>query len=114
MDKEAVWSSLDNDLQRLGLTQRGHLICLKAFVMPSTDKSKQTLTQSIKNAGATRVSRHSKKNRTVYLGWTHYDKKKSKYLSVRGSSSGICKHKFTSDTDKTQIFKKATSIFFKN
>ena len=35
MDKEAVWSVSENELHKLGLTERGHIICLRKFCMPS-------------------------------------------------------------------------------
>ena len=59
MDKEAVWSASENELHKLGLTERGHIICLKKFCMPSaatTDTDiKKELAAAVKQASKHRV-----------------------------------------------------------
>ena len=59
MDKEAVLSTSENELHKLGLTERGHIICLKHFCMPSaatTDTDiKKELAAAVKQASKDRV-----------------------------------------------------------
>ena len=64
MDKEAVWSA--SELHKLGLTEKGHIICLKNFCMPSaatTDTDiKKELAAAVKQASKHRVVAKKKKN----------------------------------------------------
>ena len=59
MDKEAVWSASENELHRLGLTERGHIICLKKICMPSAPTAdtdiKKELAAAVKQASKHRV-----------------------------------------------------------
>ena len=107
MDKEAVWSASENELHKLGLTERGHIICLKNFCMPSaatTDADiKKELAAAVKQASKHRVVAKKKKlsatssnikettrleKKTVSLGWMNYDKKKNDFVAVRESTGG--------------------------
>ena len=74
MDKEAVRNSSEEDLKSLGLTERGHLICLKCFSLEcennkSHDSSlpieieKKELAISIKKCGIDRLSTSPKVSR---------------------------------------------------
>ena len=105
MDKEAVWSASENELHKLGLTERDHIICLKNFCMPSaatTDADiKKELAAAVKQASKHRVVAKKKKlsatssnikettrleKKTVSLGWMNYDKKKNDFVAVREST----------------------------
>ena len=59
MDKEAVWPASENELHKLALTERGHIICQKNFCMPSpatTDTDiKKELAAAVKQASKDRV-----------------------------------------------------------
>ena len=65
MDKEAVWSVSENELHKLGLTERGYIICLRKFCMPSaatTDTDiKKELAAAVKQASKHRVVAKKKK-----------------------------------------------------
>jgi len=103
MDKQTVCYSSDADLQKMGLSERGHIVCLKTFCMiqdPNRNEEdqeersvrKQELASFVKQSSKERVSSKSggatKKaalNRlqmkSVQLGWMHYDdSKKSMFL----------------------------------
>ena len=80
MDGEAVWNATDDDFDRLGLSVKGHIICLKAFCMPREQQveKKELLASSIKSTGAERVSPAAKRrksshgNRKIFLGWMNF------------------------------------------
>ena len=68
MDKEAENVS-ENELHKLGLTERGHIICLRKFCMPSaatTDTDiKKELAAAVKQASKDKVVAKKKKKEIV-------------------------------------------------
>ena len=50
MDKEAVLKCEDEDLRSLGLKEKGHMICLRAFCTPQEElqNAKKTLASYVK------------------------------------------------------------------
>ena len=51
MDEEAVWAAEEKQLESLGLVERGHIICLKSFCVPSDLKdTKAELANTVKQA----------------------------------------------------------------
>ena len=74
MDKEAVWSVSENELHKLGLTERGHIICLRKFCMPSA----ATTDTDIKKELAAAVKQEQVRIRSL--------QKKKKKLSATSSN----------------------------
>ena len=90
MDKEAVLKCEDEDLRSLGLKEKGHMICLRAFCTPQEElqNAKKTLASYVKEAGKQRVLKTTRDEKSVTLCWKHFDVKRSKYISVRTSRGG--------------------------
>ena len=109
MDKEAVWSASENELHKLGLTERGHIICLRKFCMPSaatTDTDiKKELAAAVKQASKDKVVAKKKRKKLsatssnikettrlekkiVSLGWMNYGKEKNDFVANRESTGG--------------------------
>ena len=58
MDSTAVWMASKQHLKDLGLSERGHIICLKNFCLPLNEKNgdrKKSLVDAITQAGKDRV-----------------------------------------------------------
>lgn len=80
MDSTAVWMASKQQLKDLGLSERGHIICLKNFCVPLNEKSgdgKKGLVAAMTQEGKDRVKKSIYK-KTVTLGWMHYDRKDEK------------------------------------
>ena len=80
MDSTAVWMTSKQQLKDLGLSERGHIICLKNFCLPLNEKSgdgKKGLVAAMTQEGKDRVKKSIYK-KTVMLGWMHYDRKDEK------------------------------------
>ena len=110
MDKEAVWSVSENELHKLGLTERGHIICLRKFCMPSaattdTDikkelaaavKQEQVRIRSLQKKKKKKLSALSSnikettrlEKKIVSLGWMNYGKEKNDFVANRESTGG--------------------------
>ena len=109
MDKETVRSTLENELDKLRLTERGHIKCLKNFCMPSaatTDTDiKKELVAAVKQARLGWLKKKKKKKsatlssikertrlekKTASLGWINYDKKKNDFdfVTIHESTGG--------------------------
>ena len=90
MDNEAVLKCEDKDLRRLGLKEKGQMICLRAFCTPQEESqnAKKTLVLYVKEAGKQRVLKTIRDEKYVTLCWKHFDAKRSHYISVRTSRSG--------------------------
>ena len=87
MDKEAVLKRDDEDFRSLGMKEKGHMICMRAFCTPQEElqNAKKTLASYVKEAGKQRVSKTARDEKSVTLCWKHFDVKKSQYISVRTS-----------------------------
>ena len=77
----------------LGLSEKGHLISLKAFCVSKQFDSKVELVNYIKDAGQERVKgkekRKGQKNtRKINFGLMKFNEKSGKYISVRLSKGG--------------------------
>ena len=115
MDEEAVWAAEEKQLESLGLVERGHIICLKSFCVPSDLKdTKAELANTVKQAKIQPSTlKKLRKNKMVLLGWQHFNNDKSKYCSVRqASGGGVRKVFFPSNALKTDILEKAKFLFF--
>ena len=120
MDETAVWSATENDLEKLGLIEKGHIICLKSFCYQSDDTkdNKVELAKLIKGAGQERTAKGTdhlkgRKIKTVHLGWLNYDDKKQKYSAVRlANGGGIRKAVFRNDAKREDILTKLKNLFF--
>ena len=127
MDAEAVWHASEADLHDLGLTEKGPLISLKAACVCAksndgrTEKSKEILVESLKKAGSDRTVQKTsswkrKRNwseKTVLLGWMHFDIFKQKYISVRKARGGGIRHEsFNNNASANEIIQKMKSYFF--
>ena len=93
MDQDAVWNCSEEELQKLGLHEKGHTVSLKSFCMPDNSTKKEELVQYIKGNGRERIN-HIKKRKgnggmkTIMLGWMDYKKEKGRFISVRDSRGG--------------------------
>ena len=67
MDKEAVWTASGNELHKLGLTERGHIKCLKNFCVPSAATAdtdiKKELAAAVKQGSKDRVAAKKEKRK---------------------------------------------------
>ena len=111
----------------LGLIEKGPLISLKGACACTksndrrTPKSKEILVESIKKAGSDRTVQKTsswkrKQNcseKTVFLGWMHFDIFKRKYISVREARGGGIRHEsFNNSASVNEIMQKMKSYFF--
>ena len=109
------------------MAEKGSLISLKAACVCAksndgrTEKSKEILVESIKKAGSDRtvqktISWKRKRNcseKTVLLGWMHFDIFKRKYISVRQARGGGIQHEsFNNNVSANEITQKMKSYFF--
>ena len=90
MDKEVVLKCEDEDLHSLGLKEKGHMICLRAFCTPQDElqNAKKTLASYVKQAGKQRVLKTTRDEKSVTSCWEHFDVKRSQFISVRTSRGG--------------------------
>ena len=122
MDMEAVAKASEDDLHGMGLTEKGHIICAKVFCKENSsigsDERKRLLANIIKQTGSERVSAHAKKFRklgckTIYLGWTNFDKKQNKFVGMRlNKGGGNRQETFMCNTTLQAILKAMEKIFF--
>ena len=57
IDKEAVWSASQDKLHKLGLTDRGQIICLKILCLPSAATADTDIKKEL-GAAVKQVSKH--------------------------------------------------------
>ena len=69
MHKEAVLKCDDEDLSSLGLKEKGHMKCLRAFCTPQEESqdAKKTLASYVKGAGKQRVLKRTRDEKSVTL-----------------------------------------------
>lgn len=77
MDTDAVYSATEYDLNELGLTERGDMICLKSFAMPNLDPKKSEITSHISNPTKETIANRKKvkrarQDRKVLLEWMYF------------------------------------------
>lgn len=123
MDVNAVHHATREDLHQLGLEEKGHILCLKAFALKSysnydissSDNLKESLASSIKNASIDRtVAKKQKflKPKVVQVGWKHSSHKKT-YVQVRKASGGGVREMSFSLNDTLQnVLKESLNLFF--
>ena len=72
MDVKAILASSRQDLMQLGLIEKGHIICLKAFAMRSgvDGAKKETLAEAIKKSTYERTKK-VKRTKMIQVGWKH-------------------------------------------
>ena len=80
MDTQAVWSASEEDLNLLGLKERGDIICVKWFCMPS--KPENDLADSIKEAG-----KDIKKKKLKQVHLLHLQSHNAKQFSSGGCTT---------------------------
>ena len=64
MDSNAIWASTEDDIKSLGLTERGHIICLKGYCLQENQQNAELenqLSDSIKTSSQERVSNTKKR-----------------------------------------------------
>ena len=101
MDKEAIWSSSENELHELRLTGRGHIICLKnkkkdtgikkelAAAVKQANKEKVRCKKKKLSATSSNINKTAKlEKKTASLGWMNYDKKKNDFVTAYKSTGG--------------------------
>ena len=102
MDSDAIWASSEDDLKSLGLTERGHIICLKGFCLKENEPTQQlqeVLADNIRQSGKERVTsnkRRRKGSRLVFMGWKHYTD--GSFRSIRTSKGGGTREKLLDES----------------
>lgn len=117
MDEEAVRSSSKEDLEDLGLKERGHIICLKSFVITSNAENKRFLAQTIKGTSFERQVKRKKVTRLqvkqVSIGWKHCEHASETFTQIRAQSGGGVRDlKVTNATTLADLKKEAIELFF--
>ena len=114
MDKSAVWSASEQDLVKLGLTERGDIICLKSYCLPSnTEKQKDELLTVVWNTGKYRVNKKSRQSKVISIGWMHFNCMKERYVRVNeNKGGGVWRFTFSSNASGEHILLKAKGNFF--
>ena len=81
------------DLQKSGLVELGHRICLRTYynkeIQGEVKDEKETLISVIQKNSFNRCNESKRKKRDfkmVYLGWLYFDVKRNKYVSVRATT----------------------------
>ena len=62
MDSTAVWMASEQKLKVLGLSERGHIICLKNFYIPVNEKlriGRKSLASAVTQGGTGKVNKKS-------------------------------------------------------
>ena len=115
MDKEAVLKCEDEDLRSLGLKEKGHMICLRAFCTPQEESqnAKKTLASYVKEAGKQRVLKTTRDEKSVTLCCKYFDVKRLHYISVR-TSKGEGNRQLTlhNEANYNDIATVMTDLFF--
>ena len=116
MDISTVWSASEQDLIRLGLSERGDMICVKSFCAPANlEEQKAAFVDKISNVGRERIGKRSRSSKSVSVGWMHNDSVKKKYVLVtEAKGGGVGKGIYLNETSEEEIFSKAKEIFFCN
>lgn len=120
MDALAVYEATQEDLHHLGLTEKGHILCLKYFAMKNCqsnvkdDEKKETLANSIKQCSNERTTKRVKRHQTksVQIGWKHASSG-SMFVQVRKQSGGGVRESTFSNSDTLlKIKNEAINLFF--
>ena len=116
MDISTVWSASEQDLIRLGLSERGDMIFVKSFCAPANlEEQKAGLVDKIFNVGRERIAKRSGRSESVSVGWMHYDSVKKKYVHVtEAKGGGVRQYIFQNETSRKKILSKAKEIIFGN
>ena len=89
MDKSAVWSASKQDLVKLGLTERGDIICIKSYCVPSNlEEQEDELLTVISNTGKERVNRKSRQSKAVSISWMYFNCMKERCVRVNENEEG--------------------------
>ena len=93
MDSSAILMASEEQLREMGIQERGHLICLKNFSIPSSHKDtykvrKEILIESVTKVGRDRIKKKSMHKKLVSLGWMHFDQSKQSFRAVRSAKGG--------------------------
>ena len=114
MDKLTVWSASEQDLVKLGLTERGDIICIKSYCVPSNmEEQKDELLTVISNTGKERVNKKSRQSKAASIGWMHFNSMKQRYICVNeNKGGGVRRFTFSSNASGEHILSKAKEIFF--
>lgn len=79
----AVCSASEQQLIRLGLSERGDMICVKSFCTPANlEEPKTALVDKSPGVGTERIAERSFCSKSVSAGWVHYDSVKKKCICV--------------------------------
>ena len=118
MDSDAVWASSEDDLKSLGLTERGHIICLKGFCLKENEPQQlqEELAANIRQSGKERVTnnkRRRKGSRLVFMGWKHFTD--GSFRSIRTSKGGGTREKlFDESTTIAELLDIMLGLFYPN
>ena len=113
MDRSAVSSASEQDLVRLGLSERGDMICVKSFCAPANlEKQKAALVDKISSVRREGIAKRSRRSKSVSTGWMHYGSVKKKYVHVtEAKGGGVRQCIFQNETPEEEILFKAKDIF---
>ena len=114
MDRSAVSSASEQDLVRLGLSERGDMICVKSFCAPANlEKQKAGLVDKISSVRREGIAKRSRRSKSVSTGWMHYGSVKKKYVHVtEAKGGGVRQCIFQNEAPEEEILFKAKDIFW--
>ena len=89
------------------------MICVKSFCVPANlEKQKAPLVDKIFNVGRERIAKRSRRSKSVFVGWMHYDSVKKNYVLVTEvKGGGVRQCIFQNETSEEEILLKAKEIF---
>ena len=99
---------------KLGLTERGDIICIKSYCAPSNmEEQKVELLTVISNTGKEKVNKKSRQSKVVSIGLMHFNCMKERYVCVNGNKGGgVRRFTFSSNASGEHILSKAKETFF--
>ena len=114
MDKDAINAASDDVLKEFGLCAKGDIIALRAFCFSESKVGETDKVEELKAAirNNERITKKRGKQRTIQLGWMHYDKKTKTYKAVRAKTGGGCRSlKVDESSSKKELLEMAKDIF---
>uniref|UniRef100_A0A7M5VC91 HECT domain-containing protein n=2 Tax=Clytia hemisphaerica TaxID=252671 RepID=A0A7M5VC91_9CNID len=98
----------------MGIRARGDLLALRAFCLPKmVEDNEEKLYQEVKRGQGSTKKTKSKRERSISIGWIHYDRKAGRYAGVRSKrGGGLRSAKMHDSSTRQDILGEAEKIFF--
>jgi len=121
MDAQAVLAATKEDLVQLGLTEKGHILCIKAFAMRQDktvlDKTKkESLVNAIKRSTSDRtvVKETSNNEFKIQIGWKHSNEQCNLAQVRKQCGGGVREVVFLNSDPLSKVMEEAIKLFFPN